>query len=249
MKYITNETINHFKRFISKLYKKEEESLLNKKKKREEIKQKNKSEKTRVNNRAVANQYNHYYQGLYMPPMPPINTQNPAIMNEYPNYYYYNYQFPPNMYPFPPYYQQYTIEAPRTLQESLNNMYQRGIVNNIIGAFFINECQENIKKNEKRKVPISMVEFIEESNNNENNEQMNNINGNNENNTNENKFDSGKNISNFTVDDEKNKPPLEENNKEDNERDESKENQIEEEKNDSNNNNHQNELKKPDIAF
>ena len=55
LKYITNETINHFKKFMSKLYKKEEEALLNKKKKREEIKQKNKAEK-RVNNR---NGYNY----------------------------------------------------------------------------------------------------------------------------------------------------------------------------------------------
>ena len=50
MKYITAETINHFKKFISRLHKKEEEALLNKKKKREEVKQKNKYEKNKLNN-------------------------------------------------------------------------------------------------------------------------------------------------------------------------------------------------------
>ena len=91
MKIINNETITHFKKFISKLYKKEEDTILNKKKKREEIKQKNKFEKTRINRNGV-NQYN-YYQGLYMPPMStmqPINNQNPAFFNEYQNLYYYN---------------------------------------------------------------------------------------------------------------------------------------------------------------
>ena len=46
---------------MSKLYKKEEESLLNKKKKREEIKQKNKLEKSKVNkNYNGINQYNNF---------------------------------------------------------------------------------------------------------------------------------------------------------------------------------------------
>ena len=179
-----------------------------------------------------------------MPPMPPMNTQNPAIMNEYQNYYYYNYQFPPNMYPFPPYYPQYAIETPKTLQESLNNIYQRGIVNNIIGAFFINECQENIKKNEKRKVPISMVELTEESNNNE----LNNINDNKTNKENDIKNDSGQNKANFKTNDDKNKN-LEENNKEEIEGNENNQKEFEEEKNDSKNISHQNELKKPDMML
>ena len=49
LKYIKNETISHFKKFMSKIYKKDEESVLNKKKKREEVKQKNKLEKTKIN--------------------------------------------------------------------------------------------------------------------------------------------------------------------------------------------------------
>ena len=148
------------------------------------------------------------------------------------------------MYPFPPYYPQYAIETPKTLQESLNNIYQRGIVNNIIGAFFINECQENIKKNEKRKVPISMVELTEESNNNE----LNNINDNKTNKENDIKNDSGQNKANFKTNDDKNKN-LEENNKEEIEGNENNQKEFEEEKNDSKNISHQNELKKPDIAF
>ena len=166
---------------MSKLYKKEEEALLNKKKKREEIKQKNKSEK-RVNNRNGYNQYNNnYYPGLYMPQMQPINNQNPTIMNDY-QYYYYNtsYQFPP-MYGFPPYFPQY-FNTPKNLQDSLNNIYQRGIVNNIIRGFFIKEHQEKCKNSEKRKVPISMVELGDEQNTNTNDiNENNNINGDNDN--------------------------------------------------------------------
>ena len=201
LKYITNETINHFKKFISKLYKKEEETLLNKKKKREEIKLKNKSEK-RVNNKNGSgyNQYNNnYYPGLYIPQIQPINNQNPAIMNDI-QYYYYNssYQFPPQMYGFPPYFNPY-FNTPKSLQDSLNNIYQRGIVNNLIGAFFIKEHQEKFKNNEKRKVPISMVELGDEQNSNTNDiNENNNINGDNDNiNLNMNKNEYNKDKINF----------------------------------------------------
>jgi hypothetical protein len=153
---------------MNKLYRKEEEALLNKKKKRDEGKQKNKSEKTRINNRNGFNQYNNYYQSLYIPQMPPMNNQNPAIMNDY-QYYYYNtaMQFPPQMYGFPPYFQQYLIEPPKSLKENLDNIYHRGIVNNIIGAFFIKEYQEKMKNSEKRKVPISTVELGDDQGNNQ----------------------------------------------------------------------------------
>ena len=156
MKYITAETINHFKKFISRLHKKEEEALLNKKKKREEVKQKNKYEKNKLNN---LNNPNHfpYYPGMYMPPMQ-INNQNPAYFNEYQNFYYLN---PP---PYPlnqqmmgnPYYPPFMMQQ-NSLEDSLNIMYNRGIVNNIIGAFFIKECQDRQRKSEKRKVPMSTV--------------------------------------------------------------------------------------------
>ena len=92
--------------------------------------------------------------------MPQINNQNPAILNDY-GYYYY----PPNMYGFPPpYFPQY-IEPQKNLQENLNQIYQRGIVNNIIGAFFIKEYKEKILNNEKKIVPISKVEFGDEQDN------------------------------------------------------------------------------------
>ena len=53
MKYITNETISRFKKFIHRLHKKEEESLLNKNKKREEIKQRNKTDKNKINTKIM----------------------------------------------------------------------------------------------------------------------------------------------------------------------------------------------------
>ena len=141
---------------ISKLYKKEEETLLNKKKKRDEIKQKNKFEKNKNNIRNTSNQYSNYYQRVYMSQMQPINNQNPPVINEYPYYYW---QFPPNMYGFPPpNFHQY-IDSPKDLKENINDIYQRGIVNNIIGAFFIQEFKEKKNISEKRKVPISMVEL------------------------------------------------------------------------------------------
>ena len=158
MKYITNETISRFKKFIHRLHKKEEETLLNKKKKREEIKQRNKIDKNKINNMDAPNPYN-YYPNMYIPQMQ-INNQNPAYHNEYQNIYYlyppYNPQIMPPFIPNP------YIIPPRTLEESLNYIYNRGIVNNIIGAFFIKECQERQRKGEKRKVPISTVELNDE---------------------------------------------------------------------------------------
>lgn len=218
LKIITNETINHFKKFISKLYK-EEDSLLNKKKKREEIKQKNKSEKTRVNRNGI-NQYN-CYQGLYMPPMQQINNQNPGFFNDYQNFYYYNtsYQYPPpQMIGFPPYFPQYMMEPPKNLQENLKNIYQKGIVNNIIGAFYIKECQEKQKNNEKRKVPVSMVEFgDEQSNAHTTNNNISNTNSNNNlQNTNSNRNEPGQIKLPFLVNEQINNLNMNENN-EDNE--------------------------------
>ncbi len=159
---------------MNKLYKKEEEAILNKKKKREESKQKNKFEKAKNNNRNGINQYN-CYQGYYISQMPPINNQNPIPMVDYQNFLYYN-QIYTQMCGFPPFFQQYMIEPPKTLEENINGIYQRGIVNNIIGAFFIKEHQEKMKNNEKRKVPISMVEFTDDQDNNNNNDITNNNN-------------------------------------------------------------------------
>ena len=122
------------------------------------------------------NQYN-FYPGMYMPQIPQmqINNQNPAYFNEYQNFYYLNpsqaYQINPQM--FPPFMQQTLMIQPKNLEESLNMIYSRGIVNHLIGAFFIKECQER----QKRKVPISTVDLNDEQgekNVNNNNEENNN---------------------------------------------------------------------------
>ena len=228
MKYIKNETINHFKKFIGKLYKKEEESLLNKKKKREEIKQKNKAEKNKMNKNANGiNQYNNY-MGLYMNQMQPINNQQQGYLDGYPNIYYYNninsaYQYPTQMFGYP-YFPQYIYEQPKTLEEQIDLIYQRGIVNNIIGAFFIKEIQEKKKSSEKRKVPVATVELDEEQGN------KNDLNGNN------------------FLGNKSNVESKERNNENNNKK------KIEEEINNINNathnklNEHQNELKKPEFV-
>ena len=104
---------------------------MNKKKKREETKQKNKYEKNKLNNFNNQNHYN-YYPGMYMPPMQ-INNQNPAYYNEYQNYFYLN----PASYPMgqqimgTPYYPQFLMSQ-NTLEDTINMIYNRGIVNNII---------------------------------------------------------------------------------------------------------------------
>ena len=173
MKYITNETIHKFKKIINRLHKKDEEATLNKKKKREEMKQKNRLEKSKmnsINNINPPSQYN-IYPNMYMPPMQ-INNQNPAYFNEYQNIYYLNpaqsYQINPQM--MPPFIPSSYLMTPKTLEESVNIIYSRGIVNNIIGAFFIKECQEKQVSKEKRKVPVAKVELDEQKDySNENN--------------------------------------------------------------------------------
>jgi len=235
---------------MNKLYKKEEEALLNKKKKREENKQKNKAEKTKVNNRNGINQYN-IYQGYYTPQMQPINTQNPMPMNDYPNYLYYNPLYP-QMCQFPPhFFPQYIMDTPKTLEENLNNIYQRGIVNNIIGAFYINECQEKMKNNEKRKVPVSMVKFTDDQG--DNNDMANNHLNNNANNVNGN---GNKNDASYLSNEKNNDNNIE--NKNDNVNNNGKndngnnkdENKKEKDSDvNTNINHHENQLKKPDLVF
>ena len=210
------------------MHKKEEESLLNKKKKREEIKQKNKTEKNKINNMNNPNQYN-FYPGMYMPQIPQmqINNQNPAYFNEYQNFYYLNpsqaYQINPQM--FPPFMQQTLMIQPKNLEESLNMIYSRGIVNHLIGAFFIKECQER----QKRKVPISTVDLNDEQGEK-------NLNNNNEENNNSENFDKEENDL-----DKKDKETVEEKKEEEKEK---KEELKEEEKKEENDN----ELKMPSIV-
>ena len=112
-----------------KLYKKEEESLLNKKKKREEIKQKSKSEKTKVNkNLNGIKQYNNNYMGIYINRIPPINNQHQGYIDGYPNLYYYNninssYPFPNQMFGYNAYFQPYYMEEPKNLEDHINIIY------------------------------------------------------------------------------------------------------------------------------
>ena len=240
MKYITNETINHFKKYIARLHKKGDETLLNRKKKREEIKQKNKLEKAKLNSMNNVNPYNNYYHGMYMPPPLQINNQNPAYYNEYQNIYYLNpqtYQIPPGM--VPTYLTPQYMLPPKTLEENINAIYERGIVNNIIGAFFIKECQDKSKNQEKRKVPVSTVQLnsdIDNYNNNNNEEQnkLNNIDNNNNENANSNNL--GYNMGEINYEEKKD--------------DKEEKEEINKEQNKQNNNvpYNDNELRRPDVV-
>ena len=208
------------------------------------------------------NQYN-YYPG-YIPQMQPINNQNPNIINDYP---YFSCQFP--IYGFQQIVTPYYMEVPRSLQENLQDIYQRGIVNNIIGAFFIKEHQEKLKNNKKTKVPISLVELTDEEANNNHNTgggDNNNNNYNNENNLGQHSFNFGDNNNNNNMNmneitniKEENKEKKEEKDNcvdKDKEKDKNfVEHQKEKEENEenininNNNSNHANELKKPDMVF
>ena len=207
--------MNKFKKFIYRLYKKGDETLLNRKKKREEIKQKNKLEK--LNNMNNINPYNNYYQGMYLPPPLHINNQNPAYYNEYQNIYYLNpqtYQIPPGM--VPPYLPPQFMFPPKNLEESINAVYERGIVNNIIAAFYIKECQEKIKNNEKRTVPISTVDLNNNESDNNNEENKDNL-DNNINNKENNDNDEAKNNVNKDEEQEEKKEEEKEDQNEQNE--------------------------------
>ena len=226
---------------------------MNKKKKREETKQKNKYEKNKLNNMNNQSHYN-YYPGMYMPPMQ-INNQNPAYYNEYQNYYYLN----PASYPMgqqimgSPYYPPFLMSQ-NTLEDTINMIYNRGIVNNIIGAFFIKECQERQKQRqtEKRTVPISQVEL---------NDEQEDIENNNVNNNNNEIGDESNNKLSYTVKDFKlksenqennNKETEEENNLNKNEQGEIEEKNEEKDNKEEENEEHivhnENELKKPSMV-
>ena len=131
--------------------------MLNKKKKREEIKQKTKNEKMKANNRNIGTIPYNMYPNMYMHQ---INGPNQGFINEYPNYMPYRYS---QIYQYPPYFHQFFIEQPKNLEENVNQIYQRGIVNNIIAAFFIKENQEKLK--EKKIVPVAKVELVEDNDN------------------------------------------------------------------------------------
>ena len=136
--------------------KNEEFNLLNKKKKREEKESNKKSDKIEINQN-MFNQYN-IYQGLFIPPigmpMQQINNKDQDYPEIYQKIYYINnsYEFLPN---FPngleikPCYQESKIENNNNLQDTINNIFKRGIVNHIIGAFFIEEMNDQKKDDEE----------------------------------------------------------------------------------------------------
>ena len=119
-------------------------------------------------------QFNNY-PNIYFPQMQLNYQQIGFIDGNCPNGYYYPpppYQIPPGMMGVGPmtYYPPYVIDQPKNLKSYLDNICNRGVVNNIIGAFYIKECQEKQKILEQKKVPISMVELNDEQvNNNINN--------------------------------------------------------------------------------
>lgn len=153
----------------------ENNNLLNKKKKRDE--EENEQDKIEINQ----NMYNQYniYQRLYVSPIEmqiqQINNQNTNYPELYQNIYYINnpYEFIADQRDVG--YNSFEQEKMIDLKGSINNMYNRGIVNNIIGAFFIEECKNYIKPidieekivndkkiNEEKKLPISKGEEKQE---------------------------------------------------------------------------------------
>ena len=175
----------------TKKIRKEENNLINKKKKREEEKMINNQNKNEI-------QQNKYKGGF------PFEKQFNQI--SIPNMYY-------------PYYPneigcQYLPEKEYycDIKEIADKIFSRGIVNNIIGAFFIGKCieEEKLKKNEDNKceevtIPKSEEKELsseKESNNNENNEQnLNEI-------KNDEIIDTGNNIKDFKNDNKLIKPIL-----------------------------------------
>ena len=123
-----------------------------------------------MNNLNPSNQYKLYPQ-MYFPQMQ-INNQNPSFYNDYQNYYYLNpslsYQINPQM--IPPFMQPNFIMIPENFEERIDIIYKRGIVNQIMGAIFIKECQERQKKEEKRKISDSKGDNDKEEIDNKNNE-------------------------------------------------------------------------------
>ena len=135
-----------------KIVNKEENNFLNKKKNRDkkeinEEKDISQNDKLEINQN-MYNQYN-FYPGF----VPPFEWQLEQLRNQNINYqeYIQNIYYIQNQYTvFPPNDNEMLEEKTFTnLQEHINNIYERGIANNIIGAFFIEECKEMKNVDEK----------------------------------------------------------------------------------------------------
>ena len=177
---------------ISKNVKKEENSLINKKKKREEEKNINNKNKNEINP-------NIYNQG--------IQIENQMNQMSIQNMYYQYYQNQMEFNQFLPQ-KEYNYD----IKEIADKIYSRGIVNNIIGAFFIDKCIEEEKQ--KNKEENNLEEKINSKSEEKelSSEKENNTNENNEQNLKEIKNDeninTGNNIKDFQSDNKLIKPIL-----------------------------------------
>ena len=177
----------------SKKVKKEENSLINKKKKREEEKVNNKNK-----NEISQNIYN---QGI------PIENQMSQMNIQ--NLYYQYYQNQMEFNQFLPQ-KEYNYD----LKEIADKIYSRGIVNNIIGAFFIDKCieDEKQKNKEENKLEEKINSKSEEKELSSENENKDNNNENIKQNLNEIKndenIDTGNKINEFQNDNKLIKPIL-----------------------------------------
>ena len=139
---------------------KEDFNLLNRKKKREENESNIKNDKIEINQN-MFNQYN-IYQGLIIPqigmPMEQINNKDKNFPEVYHKIYYINNPYGylptfPNELEIKSCFQETKIENNTenntNLQDTINNIFKRGIVNHIIGAYFIEEFKDEKKDDEE----------------------------------------------------------------------------------------------------
>lgn len=148
---------------INKKIVNKEDNFLNKKKKRERneepmLMNQNQNEKLEINQN-MYNQYN-FYQGIMSAISPIELIQLQQLNNQKINYqnmnnqeYLQNFYYMQNPYSFIQngpefrYYGQEEEEKPfKDLKGHINSLYKRGISNNIIGAFFIEENKEKNKE-------------------------------------------------------------------------------------------------------
>ena len=178
----------------------EENNFLNKKKNRDkneinEEKDISQNDKLEINQN-MYNQYN-FYQGF----VPSIEWQLEQLRNQNINYqeYIQNIYYIQNQYTvfqndneLQPYLGGEKVFT--NLKAHINNIYERGIVNNIIGAFFIEECKEmknvdensinnefDLKKDKKDDKSCNLKDVKKTEKNQKNCEKTNDIKNNNEN--------------------------------------------------------------------
>ena len=121
-----------------KIVKKENKSLLNKKKKREEKDKQSEKEEIKMEQNMISNSC--ICQTLY-----PSNSIKMEIQSDL--YNIYQSQIEENTYTNNN--EEEEDEKPYHIKRSIYKMFKRGVVNNIIGAFFIDDYSK--KKNKKKK--------------------------------------------------------------------------------------------------